>query len=183
MSQTATHSIRLAIALRDFFSADCATGLASAVPGIITGKELSEAEAQELDFEFNRLFVGPDAVPAPLFASVYLEKEPQLMGRTTLEVRELYLGLGLSVPEGGTPDDFLPYELDAWVHLSVLEDGASDAEALSTLREARCWLVQEHMAQWLPAFMARVSHASPSPLMADIVKTLENWLHAAKENV
>ena len=56
-------------------------------------------------------------------------------------------------------------------------------EARQTLHEAREWLVQEHMARWLPAFLERAAQSSPSPLMADILKTLENWLHAAKENV
>ena len=183
MSLNADHTLSLAMALRDFFSAGCATEIADAVPALCAGRTLGEDEARELEYEFNRLFVGPQAVPAPPFASIYLEKEPQLMGRSTLEIREFYLGLGLVVPEGGAPDDFLPYELDAWARLFMVELGEENDEARQTLHEAREWLVQEHMARWLPAFLERAAQSSPSPLMADILKTLENWLHAAKENV
>ena len=182
MSQNAEHSISLAMALRDFFSAGCAAELADAMPAF-REEALSEAEVRELEFEFNRLFVGPDAVPAPPFASIYLEKEPQLMGRCMLDVRELYLGLGLSVPEGGAPDDFLPYELEAWVRLGALEGEVTAQEGRKAVHEARRWLVLEHMALWLPAFLERAFAASPSPVMADVLKTLENWLKAAKENV
>ena len=183
MTQNSDQCLSLAMALRDFFSAGCASDLADTVPALRAGGPLSEEELRELEFEFNRLFVGPDHVPAPPFASVYLEKEPQLMGRTTLEVRELYLGLGLAVPEGGVPDDFLPYELDAWVRLSVLGGEVADENAREAVCEARRWLVHEHMVLWLPAFLGRAMGASPSDIMADMLKTLENWLQNAKENV
>lgn len=183
MSQNAEHFMSLAMALRDFFSAGCAVELADAFPALSSGKRLSDAEARELEFEFNRLFIGPDAVPAPPFASVYLEKEPQLMGRSTLEVRELYLGLGLAVPSGGAPDDFLPYEMEAWVRLCALESEAPAQEGREAIREARRWLVLEHMALWMPRFIERASASAPSPIMTDVLKTLENWLQAAKENV
>lgn len=209
MSHNADHILSLAMALRDFFSASCAAELADAVPALCAGRTLGEDEARELEYEFNRLFVGPQAVPAPPFASIYLEKEPQLMGRSTLEVREFYLGLGLAVPEGGAPDDFLPYELDAWARLFTLELDEENDEARHALREARVWLVQEHMARWIPAFIERTrealpaaalpadsapadapspasspsSPASPATIMAHILKSLENWLNAANANV
>ena len=183
MPQSDEDSIRLAMILRDFFSAGCAAELAVSFSSLRTGKALSKAEARELEFEFNRLFVGPGIVPAPPFASVYLEKEPRLMGRSTLEVRELYLALGLTVPSGGAPDDFLPYELEAWVWLTTRENKVAAQEGHEAVREARRWLVNEHMALWLPAFLMKASAASPSPVMADILKTLESWLQAAKENV
>ena len=78
---------------------------------------------------------------------------------------------------------FVSVELDAWARLFMVELGEENDEARQTLHEAREWLVQEHMARWLPAFLERAAQSSPSPLMADILKTLENWLHAAKENV
>ena len=79
MSHNADRLLSLAMALRDFFSAGCAAELADAVPALCAGRTLGEDEARELEYEFNRLFVGPQAVPAPPFASIYLEKEPQLM--------------------------------------------------------------------------------------------------------
>ncbi len=195
MSHNADHILSLAMALRDFFGAGCAAELADAAPALCAGRTLGENEARELEYEFNRLFVGPQAVPAPPFASIYLEKEPQLMGRSTLEVRELYHGLGLTVPEGGAPDDFLAYEMDVWARLFTLELSEESDEVRHTLREARSWLVQEHMARWVPAFVERAraalpaapapadTSASPAIIMADILKSLENWLNAANANV
>ena len=181
MPQPTEHSMCLAAALRDFFSATCAEELA-AVPTLCAKGNLGAGDMRELEFEFNRLFVGPDSVPAPPFASVYLEGEPQLMGQSTLEMRELYLGLGLAVPNAGCPDDFLPYELDAWLRLCTLATDNADADGSRAILEARRWLVLEHMDRWIPVFIQRALAASPSPIMADILKTLENWLQAAKEN-
>ena len=182
MPQATEHVMSLAAALRNFFSATRAEKLAAAVPALCAKGNLGEDDVRELEFEFNRLFVGPDSVPAPPFASVYLEREPQLMGQSTLEMRELYLGLGLAVPTGGGPDDFLPYELDAWLRLCALATGITDADGSRAILEARRWLVLEHMDRWIPVFIQRALAASPSPIMTDILKTLENWLQAAKEN-
>lgn len=177
------HPFGQALALRDFFSAKGLSELTAAVQALLGTHSLTNDELKAVEYEFNRLFVGPDAVPAPPFASVYLEEEPQLMGRSTLEVRELLCGLGLAVPEGGEPDDFLPYELEAWIQLCMLEEQVSSEQDLKTILDARRWLVLEHMACWLPAFIVRAVDSSDSPVISTIVKLLENWLHAAKENV
>ncbi len=188
MSPTTEHVMRSALALRNFFSARCAAELAAAVPALCDGKRLSDAEAKELEHEFNRLFVGSDfvgsdVVPAPLFASVYLENQPRIPGRSALEVRELFCGLGLAASEGGVPNDFLPCELEAWLRLCTLDADLPRGTGRKAVRQARRWLVLEHMALWLPGFMARTSQASSSPVMAEIMKTLGNWLRAARENL
>ena len=61
---------------------------------------------QAEEYAFNRLFVGPQAVPAPPYASVYLEAEPRLMGNAATDMREILQALGLAAPEG-QPDDFI----------------------------------------------------------------------------
>lgn len=179
-------------ALRDFFAAVDAQGLRAAYVSLPKGQTDQQADGQakgtatadvpdaeaatwlQVEYAFNRLFVGPDAVVAPPVASVWLEAEPRVMGDVTLEVRGLYHALGVNVPDEGTaPDDHLAYELDALLALRWLrrqEDSAS-------LRAAHHWLVCEHMASWIPCFTAAVTADEnvPSPI-SHVLNRLEQAL-------
>lgn len=121
----------------------------------------SPADWQETEYAYNRIFIGPGPVAAAPHASVYLMREPQLMGAATLEVRELFAALCLAVPhEGSVPDDHLSFELDGWIALcSLLRSLPRDDAAHAGLLEARRWLLTEHMAAWIPAFLRSASSA------------------------
>lgn len=115
---------------------------------------------KDLEFAFNRLFVGPAAVPAPPYASVYLDAQPDLMGPTTLVVRQLYEALGLESPwKGSIPDDHLGLELDAYYRVSVAADSTGQAE----LREIQA-LLRYHLRSWVPLFHERLRRCEDAPV-------------------
>lgn len=134
--------------LRDFFAAQDCDDLRAASEVIARefGMPLPDTvDWLEVEYDFNRLFVGPAALPAPPYASAY-EEEPTLMSQRTLEVRNLYRRMGLAVPDqGSVPDDHLAFELDAFLGLLALEAaGGPSASEAATMRE---WLVLSHMSQ------------------------------------
>ena len=117
-------------ALRDFFWAPNGAALRQAYADLAATAALTSAVSmpgqadeestdwQAVEFAFNRFFVGPQAVIAPPFASIYLDPEPQLMGRTTLQVRDLYRLLNLQPAGAGViPDDHISFELDLYRQL------------------------------------------------------------------
>jgi len=168
-------------ALRDFFASVDARDLKAASESLARHFNFPQdpgTDWTEVEYEFNRLFVGPAAVPAPPYASAYQE-EPALMGAPTLEVRAAYRRLGLEVPDqGSTPDDHIAFELDAVA--AVESTGGSPGDAAEVLR----WLVEEHMGGWLPRFTAAVRNqpgVSPSVSMA--VLALDTWLEEARSRV
>ncbi len=165
-------AMELALLLRDFFYCKDALSLRQCWNAFPDCEELSALELQKLEYEFNRLFVGPNAPFAPPYASVYLENEPRLMGACTLEVRRLYQALGLATPES-LPDDFLPFELEAWIILADLAEGDRDA------RRAFHWLTA-HLLSWLEHFTRRLEQASLSPPMLKIMQALNCWQKLAK---
>ncbi|WMW66542.1 molecular chaperone TorD family protein [Nitratidesulfovibrio liaohensis] len=138
---------------------------------------------RDAEYAFNRLFVGPMAVPAPPYASAWLETEPRLMGESTMDVRGLYHALGYAVPdEGATPDDHLSFELDAALALLALRDAppfpATDTgrEHGLAVDEAWCWLVAEHMGTWVPRFVQRaLAEPGVPPAIARALALLLCW--------
>lgn len=163
-------------ALRDFFASVDADDIRAAAAGISRHFNIpmnEEKDWQEVEYDFNRLFVGPAAIPAPPYASAYA-KEPLLMGKATLEVRRTYRAIGLQVPDmNATPDDHLAFELDAAAALGVAQDSA--------FRPLKAWLIAEHMTDWVPRFADAVrnqSDVSEPVLMA--VDALTSWLESAR---
>ncbi len=161
-------------ALRDFFAAGSGAELERACARLATAGCVPPPEADEdLEYDFNRLFVGPGRLAAPPYASVYLETEPRLMGETTLLVRAVYHALGLASPrQSALPDDHLSLELDAALALRAAA-GEADGPEMAALRR---YFLAEHLGRWLPAFAARVREASPHPAVACAVSRLLDWL-------
>lgn len=124
----------------------------------------------EVEYEFNRLFIGPMALLAPPYASVYIESEPQLMGSSTLEIRQLYYALGLSVfSENRIPDDHLSYEIELCLLLT------QQTPRQPVYHEALVWLVNGHMNRWLPLFIELVRHKAQTPLIVSVADVLLLW--------
>lgn len=168
----------LALGLRDFFSARTQEKMCFTwnILAEHYGGAKDNLNAKELEYAFNRLFVGPDHVPAPPYASVYLEEEPLLMGKSTLEVRDLFRSLKLAVPEGGEPDDFLAYELEAWLILVLCLKNEKNSGTREQILEALHWLTEEHIGKWLPSFLKKARQASDSAEINLILTALEEWL-------
>jgi TorA maturation chaperone TorD len=159
---TISREQQLLLALRDFFMAGHAAEMAAAYEwlALVADEPPPYVEDwQQVAFAFNRLFVGPKALLAPPYASVYLDPEPQLMGRTTLQLRELYSVLDLNSPWKNTiPDDHISFELDAYRQLLA----ALAVTPVQELESARSFLAA-HMRRWLPSFTARIQQAGVTP--------------------
>lgn len=182
-------------AVRDFFvastwqerqlSARALADMFAAWPESKTIASFTEHDWLENEYAFMRIFVGPGPVLAPPYASVYIDEDSLLMGESTLQVRFLLHSLGLRVPhEGRDPDDFLAYELDAWLMLEQSKDTAPQPPAevaVSTiatdLSEARHWFLHDHLRHWLPLFLHRArQHSTEAPAILLVIRVLGHWL-------
>jgi TorA maturation chaperone TorD len=125
-----------------------------------------------VEFGFNRLFVGPRALVAPPYASVYLEG-PHLMGAATETMRSLYGLLGLTSPWlNQIPDDHLALELDAlWqLHTARCQLAAPELDQLLAYLHA-------HLQAWIPGFTTRIEAAEAVPAaILYAVERLKAWV-------
>lgn len=111
---------------------------------------LTEQEWLGIEYDFNALFIGPKKLKAAPFASVYLEEEALVMGRTTLDIREFMASVGLYVnKENIIPDDHISYVLELAVFLSA--NARQTAEYEEVLRQ----YVLTYLTQWVPLFIEK----------------------------
>ncbi len=164
-------------ALRDFFFAQNAAQLSDAYAALDEAVSIDLPKVDDweaVEFAFNRLFVGPKALIAPPFASVYLEPEPQVMGKSTLISRQIFEMLGVQSPWQGTlPDDHLSLELDACIRLSAVRQAGDSPE----VEDLWSYFLQAHLDQWLPSWINRVRSAEQlPPAIHTVTDILAAWL-------
>ena len=106
-----------------------------------------------VEFSFNRLFVGPRALLAPPYASIYLDNNSnRVMSESTMQVRQFYGLLGLVYPWlNKIPDDHIALELDA---LWQIETALNNSDT-PQLRDMRDYLLA-HLQEWIPKFRQRI---------------------------
>ena len=113
-----------------------------------------------LEWDFNRLFVGPGEMLAPPWESVYRSKTKLTFQEPTLQVRAVYERFGVQAPAvHREPDDHLGLELAFVATLSDLAAAAAardDTAQLATCCQTQKDFLQDHLLAWAPACLALV---------------------------
>lgn len=125
---------------------------------------------KNLEVEYSRLFIlaFPNATVQP-YGSYWIETEQCLMGRSTMEVKEMMAEYGIEVAENtGLLPDHIVSELEFMAYLA----NQDDEKALQTQRQ-----LLEHLIRWTPQFITALKKAEPVPyyqLTADFLDQLIN---------
>lgn len=131
---------------------------------------LAEGEDEafsNLRAEYTRMFVGKQRVVAPLWESVYFNRDRMVFQQETFQVRAMYQRHGLQIDKlSHEPDDHLSYEL---LFLAALfrecgdfaSQGDWDAVA-KTWADVRSFVVC-HPLTWVPQWNEMVLQRSRSP--------------------
>lgn len=94
---------------------------------------LTAEQPESLEDAYQRLFVGPYALPAPPWGSVYLDKESVLFGDSTLRLRQ-------------------------WLRVNAIEAQREKNEPedhIGTLLMMAAWLAEEHQHKMLSELIAQ----------------------------
>jgi putative dimethyl sulfoxide reductase chaperone len=132
--------------------------------------------------EYNRLFVGPNSLPAPLWESVYLSREHLLFDEVTLEVRKCYRKYGLSfIRESNEPDDHIVIELEFLSYLIQKTLDCEDVETKKVLFDDQYSFLNNHLLKWCPAFCELLSKSTQFSLYQGAALLLEEYLNLENE--
>ena len=163
--------LELAAALDELYP-----GTAAAGHVIALHEQLTKLSQLELQVDHAALFVGPFALKAPPYGSVYLDQNRMLMGETTVAANACYAAAGLTLALRDCPDhitvelEFLQYLAARGVRAAAQEE-RDEAERLAD--ERRRFLTQ-HLGAWVPSFCAALRSGAETPfyrLLADCLQT------------
>ena len=143
-------------------------------------EQLTDATQEELEVEYARLFVGPHALPAPPYGSVYMDGDRSVMGPSTKEVARLYAAAGLEVDvENAEPADHIAVELE-FVHYLASEEARlrreGDEQRATELGDLRRLFLNRLVFPWVPSFCDDVRAHTESPYFGTLAGTLKSFL-------
>ncbi|MDU5689325.1 MAG: molecular chaperone TorD family protein [Citrobacter freundii] len=160
--------------LRDFFISHDSCTLKAAYSALDT----NASEWLEAEYDFNALFVGPQKLKAAPFASVYLEEDALVMGKSTLSIREFMANIGLSISVvNNIPDDHISCVLELAVLLSANSRASSEYQVTLTR------YASEYVAVWVPEYIEKININAQTATLKNVAGRLSSWLDELKTRV
>lgn len=146
--------------------------------GIQMISKLDHNDLLELEFDFNRLFIGPNRLEAAPYESIFRGTERTLMQAETLAVRSFYEKAGLVVKKkNNEPDDHLSLELEFVCYL--LRESVED-DFHYTLYEA---FLKEHLFHWVEEHCELVREKTTNTLIVGISYILQGLLEVERKQM
>ncbi len=134
----------------------------------------------ERAIDYARLFVGPFALLAPPYGSVYLDGDRRVMGASTAAAEACYREAGLSrAPDFHDAPDHIAAELE-FLYFLVLKE--LEAQMKSPEDQARGWrekqigFLAEHLAAWVPQFAQKVEGQSQTRFYRELARVTRMWV-------
>lgn len=124
--------------------------------------------------EYQRLFVGPDQILAPLWESVYKTKDKIIFDENELEVRKIYNEAGLDVKKT-EPADHLSLELAFMARLSVECSDFITVGTDETLAKQLEFL-EKHLLKWNCDWVEKVIKNSSTKFWINLALITQFWL-------
>jgi len=138
----------------------------------------TETDWTMLEPAYTSLFINRlGGVPAPPYGSIYLDKDGQVMGPSSLRVMQSYQSVGLVV-DSPEPPDFLATELEFLFYLI-------DLEASGKVEESACARIQffnDLFLPWITPFCQRLTAAGPHPLYGWAATLLQAFCRQEEEH-
>lgn len=129
----------------------------------------SQPSPEPLTAAFQRLFIGPDALPAPPWGSVWLDRESVLFGDSTLALRQwMREEKILFASEQNEPEDHIGT-------LLLLAAWLAENERAGACEQLLAW----HILPWSTRFLTVFSEQAAHPFYASLGQlarlTLADW--------
>ncbi|MGD8191581.1 TorD/DmsD family molecular chaperone [Brevibacillus ginsengisoli] len=147
----------------------------------ITQTNVDQIAKQEQE-EFQRLFIGPNELPAHPWESVYRSAERILFDETTFLFRQKLHENGLKyLKENNEPEDHISIQLSFMAYLIEQQIQAlqeNNDEEFCRKVNAQVAVLQDHLNQWVFEFTNNLLVATDSLLYQGAAKLLRDFLKA-----
>lgn len=144
------------------------------------GESFAADGPEKLLLDYARLFLGPNAILAKPYGSIWLEGNNTVMGESTMAVQELYREGGFEISEDFREvPDHIAVELEFLYLLIYREsearrDGRPDAaQAMVDLRRR---FVDRHLGAWVKPFAAAVKAGAQCRFYRELAGLTESFV-------
>ena len=141
-------------------------------------KRVDNLDALSLDF--SRLFLGPYKMHAPPYGSVYLDGERQIMGKSTVEVRNIYREEGMDISSDfRDPPDHIAAELE-FMYFLILKEieaiGNSDIDTTVNFLEKQRAFLKENLGAWVFYFADSIEEKAETDFYKNLARATRAFI-------
>lgn len=152
---------------------DFPQGMPKVKKGFAMILEAGQERQADMQYDFNRMFIGPDTLLAPPYESCYRNPDKTLMQAETLQVRAKYLEAGLQISKKNVePDDFIAFELEFLLFLL-----SENSEKTTALAEK---FLNEHLLVWYGDHVEAIRQNTTHPICLGMALVLEGVMEKFK---
>jgi putative dimethyl sulfoxide reductase chaperone len=135
---------------------------------------------------YTRLFLGPPGIPAPPYASYYLDKTGMVMGPSVVEISRIYQSAGLNVDDDfDEMPDHIAVMLEFLYVLLFMEARAAlekNHEEVIKFKNTRHRFLNDYMRPWIPGFCEKIGEADVHPFYNDLAACLAMMIRHDADN-
>lgn len=127
-------------------------------------------DADDLVWEYRRLFVGPAPKPAPPWGSVYTDRECVVFGEATLALRAWMRRIGVArTTDERTPEDHIGLMLALLAYLAEERPELTDE------------YLRDHLLTWAPHYLEALEEAADHPFYQGLAALTRSTLLGLQE--
>ena len=132
----------------------------------------SNAELEELLWEYTRLFIGPYKLPCPPWESVYTSPKRLMMQDSADQVMQLYREAGLSIESPDVMPDHIGAELNFLaLLLQRAHTATDDREQFMRMTDK---FLNDHILKWVPEFTRDMENESETRFYKALARVTRN---------
>jgi TorA maturation chaperone TorD len=148
-------------------------------------EEIENLESLRVDY--SKLFLGPFALLAPPYGSVYLEGERKVMGDSTIDARNRYREVGLDIAGDfkEVPDHIL-VELEYMYYLILKEIESienSDLHKATDYLKKQKGFLEDHLVVWVPEFADKIEENAETEFYKNLAKATKAFVKIENRNI
>lgn len=137
-------------------------------------------EIDDLCVDFARLFVGPYALLAPPYGSVYLEGDRTVMGNSTMDVRMRYGDSGLKLAANfKEPPDHITAEFE-FMHFLIFKEmeatGQGEINSIIPCLLSQQSFLEDHLGAWVAEFAKNVVDTAKTSFYQNLARATEAFI-------
>ncbi|MBY6185100.1 molecular chaperone TorD family protein [Marinobacter hydrocarbonoclasticus] len=151
-------------------------------PELLAEARKMRAMPERLEFDFNRMCIGPYRLTVPPYESVYRSGKSVLNSHHTVNVHAFYQQLGLTIePRFNEPADYIGNELEFLYCVSALTSEhrhAGNADVAGELEALAQQFLTEHLGAWCGDFTDKLMEHAREPFWRHYGAALNHYVQS-----
>lgn len=155
-------------------------------PLLVEAQKFVDADIMELEFDFNRMCIGPYKLLVMPYESVYRTGSKVMNTDDTVKVADFYQEIGLVIDETfNEPADFIGNELEFLYCVHALADEqrmVDNLEAVNELRALGEEFLRTHLGTWITPYCEGIEKHAQQAFWSEFARDMHSFITEQLQN-